>query len=285
LDILKRKNRIGEVGEIKLNELIDEEEIEFISSHLQSAEEKGQGVAPPTTIKENLSIEQAYSIQLYTINRQLELGTKIVGKKIGLTSLAMQQLLGVNEPDYGHLLDTMQIENEGIVSNKLVLQPRVEGEIAFILKKELKGPNVTRKEVLEAIDFIVPAIEIVDSRVKDWKITLIDTVADNASSGLYVLGDQRFTLDEVDLVHEKMDLYKNGEKMNSGLGKDVLDHPAEAVAWLANKLSDFNISLLPGEVILSGAISAAVNAVPGDTFTAKFETLGEVTVSFEKDEK
>lgn len=250
------------------------------SAHLAQAEKNGSGVSPLTGLEPNLKVEDAYAIQLITIERKLGEGQRIVGKKIGLTSLAMQKLLGVDQPDYGHLLDGMVIENRGEISFSRVLQPRVEGEIAFILKKDLVGPNVTAVDVLMATDYVLPALEIVDSRVADWKIKLQDTIADNASSGLYVLGGQPVKVDEVDLPQIGMVLYKNGEIMNTGVGAAALGNPANCVAWLANKLFEFGITLKAGEVILSGALSAAVTAAPGDVFSARLAHLGEVGVRF-----
>jgi 2-keto-4-pentenoate hydratase len=195
----------------------------------------------------------------------------------------MQKLLGVDQPDYGHLLDGMVVENGGSISWNRVLQPRVEAEIAFILKKDLAGPRVTVMDVLQATDYVLPALEIVDSRVADWKIKLQDTIADNASSGLYVLGGKALAVDELNLAQVGMVLYKNGEIMNTGVGAAALGHPAACVAWLANKLSEFDIPLKTGEVILSGALSAAVNAEPGDHFRARFAHLGEVSVRFDSE--
>jgi 2-keto-4-pentenoate hydratase len=250
------------------------------SDHLAEAERGRQGVLPLTELDPHLTIEEAYQVQLLTIQRKLEAGQRITGKKIGLTSLAMQNLLGVDQPDYGHLLDGMVVENGGQISSTRVLQPRVEAEIAFILKKDLVGPRVTTLDVLQATDYVVPALEIVDSRVADWKIKLQDTVADNASSGLYVLGGKPLAVDQLDLAQVGVVLYKNGEIMNTGVGAAALGHPAACVAWLANKLFEFGITLKAGEVILSGALSAAVNAEPGDYFQARFAHLGEVNVRF-----
>jgi len=213
------------------------------------------------------------------IGKEVADGRKITGKKIGLTSLAMQNLLGVNRPDFGHLLDTMEVKDE-VVDRKKLLQPKVEGELAFVLKKDLAGPGVTSKDVIEATDYVVPSIEIVDSRIANWKINIIDTVADNASSGMYVVGKERIDPMETDLLSIKMKLYKNGEYINGGIGSDVLGDPAEAVAWLANTLSEFGVSLKKGEVVLSGAFSAALAAEAGDEFTAVYENIGEVKVKF-----
>ena len=255
-------------------------QIEKWAAHLAEAEKNRLGVAPLTELNPEITIDEAYQVQLHTIEGRVAAGEKIVGKKIGLTSLAMQQMLGVDQPDYGHLLDGMIIDNGGEISTNQVLQPKVEGEIAFVLKKDLKGPNVTVIDVLAATDYVVPALEIVDSRVKDWKIKLEDTVADNASSGLYVLGDKKLPIDGLDLAQMGMVLYKNGKMVNTGVGAAALGHPATCVAWLANKLADYGITLKAGEVILSGALSAAVVGEPGDHFQARFAHLGEVNVRF-----
>lgn len=250
------------------------------AAQLAEAEATKIGTAPLTLIDSELSVKDAYYIQLENINKKLEQGQKIVGKKIGLTSKAMQNLLGVGEPDYGHLLDSMVVENGGKISIEQVLQPKVEAEIAFILKKELRGPNVTTLDVLQATEYVVPALEIVDSRVKDWKIKLADTVADNASSGYYVLGGKPTRIEDIDLELIGMVLTKNGELVNTGVGAAALGNPASCVAWLANKLSEFDIPLRAGEVILSGALSAAEAAQAGDSFTARFAHLGQVSVRF-----
>jgi 2-keto-4-pentenoate hydratase len=256
--------------------------ISQFAQKLAEAEASKKGIDPLTSIEPSLSIKDAYQIQIENINRKVKQGQKIVGKKIGLTSLAMQNLLGVGEPDYGHLLDGMVIENGEIILMDQVLQPKVEGEIAFILEKELKGPNVTALDVLQATKYVVPALEIVDSRVQDWKIKLSDTIADNASSGLFVLGGKPTKIEDVDLAQIGMVLSKNGENINTGVGAAALGNPANCVAWLANKLSEFDITLGAGEVILSGALSAAVNAEAGDVFTAKFAHIGQVSVRFGK---
>lgn len=259
---------------------IESSKIEELHTHLQQAWEKGEGVQPLTELAPDLSIDEAYYVQLRTIEENIKNGEKITGKKIGLTSLAMQEMLGVNEPDYGHLTDAMEVPNGGKISFKKVLQPKVEGEIAFILKEDLVGPNVTPLDVVKATEAIVPALEIVDSRVKDWKITLEDTVADNASSGLYLLGNKAKRITDVDMKLLGMALYKNEELQNTGVGAAALGDPVHCVAWLANKLAAYDIHLKAGEVILSGALSAAIEAEPGDSFRAKFAELGEVSVQF-----
>lgn len=250
------------------------------ANKLAHAELSGTGTDPLTSMDPELTENDAYYIQLENIKKKLAEGQKIVGKKIGLTSLAMQQMLGVNEPDYGHLLDGMAVENGGFIPAEQVLQPKVEAEIAFILKEDLRGPNVTTLDVLQATDYVVPALEIVGSRIKDWKIKLADTIADNASSGMYVLGGKPTKITDIDLELIGMVFTKNGELVNTGVGAAALGNPATCVAWLANRLADFDIPLRSGEVILSGALSAAEEAKAGDTFTARFAHIGQVSVRF-----
>lgn len=255
--------------------------LQQLADRLYQAEKDRQGTHPLTETKPDLTIDEAYKIQWINVDRKLATGRKVTGKKIGLTSVAMQQLLGVDEPDYGHLLDDMVVENGQEIPFERVMQPRVEGEIAFILKKDLHGPRVTTTDVLQATEYIVPALEIVDSRVADWKIKLPDTIADNASAGLYILGGTPLRVDQVDLEKVGMVLYKNGQVINTGVGAAALGNPAYCVAWLANQMYHFGVHLKAGEVILSGALSAAVDARPGDHFTARFAHLGQVSVRFQ----
>ena len=254
--------------------------INKVVQYLDEAQQQHRSIAPLTEQVENLSIHEAYDVQLKRIEKAVKAGDWITGKKIGLTSLAMQKLLGVDQPDYGHLLQSMHVKKGETVSLKTLFQPKVEGEIAFVLKEDLVGPNIQVEDVYRATDYVVPSIEIVDSRIKDWKIKLEDTVADNASCGLYVLGEKQVKLDAIDLKGIHMKLLKNGQMVNEGKGTDVLGDPALCVAWLANKLYEYGVTLKAGEVILSGALSAAVVAEPGDTFTASFSDFGDVEVTF-----
>ncbi|MCQ6276152.1 fumarylacetoacetate hydrolase family protein [Bacillus sp. V3B] len=254
--------------------------IEKFAAQLLEAEATQVGIDPLTVTDSEITVDEAYYIQLENIKKKLSEGQKVVGKKIGLTSIAVQKMLGVDEPDYGHLLDSMVVENGGTIDCKTMLQPKIEGEIAFILKKDLKGPNVTAVDVIQATDYVLPALEIVDSRVQDWKIKLQDTVADNASSGLYVLGGKPTKIEDIDLELVGMVLSQNGEMVNTGVGAAALGNPATCVAWLANRLADYDITLKAGEVILSGALSGMVVANPGDSFTARFAHLGQVSVNF-----
>lgn len=258
--------------------MVNKQNIRTLTEKLHDSEKNRKVIEQPTELFPDLSVDNAYNIQLENVKRKQKEGLRVTGKKIGLTSKSMQKLLGVGEPDYGHLLNDMEVVNGGTVPPKKLIQPKVEGEIAFILHEDIKGPGVTMEQVLNATKYIVPSIEIVDSRVKDWKIKLEDTIADNASSGLYVLGDTYVSPNKHDLSKLKMDLYKNGRFINSGTGADVLGNPAICVAWLANRLAHYNISLKAGEVILSGALSEAIEGEIGDVFEINIDKLGTVSV-------
>jgi len=255
--------------------------IDEIAQELFVAEQRCLPILPITARYENLQAEDAYRIQLKVLDAKLRSGRTVIGKKVGLTSQAMQKMLGVNEPDYGHLLDNMVIANHGTVSVSSLLLPKVEAEIGFVLKHDLEGPNVNYVDVMMATDYVVPTLEIIDSRIADWKIKLVDTVADNGSSALVVVGDQKTRIEGKDLRTVGMVLFQNGVEVGNGAGAAALGHPAHAVAWLANKLSEFGIGLKAGELILPGALSGAVAVNQGDIVTAKFGGLGSVTVTFQ----
>ncbi len=235
---------------------------------------------PLTEIYPDITISDAYQIQLMNIDKKKDLGHKVVGKKIGLTSRAMQQMLGVHEPDYGQITDDMVGEEEIAISRSKLLQPRVEAEIAFILNNKLVGPGVTLTKVLQATAGVIPVFEIIDSRIKDWKIKIQDTVADNASSAMIVPGSKLVPVDQVNLKYVGLVLEKNGEIIDTAAGAAVLGHPALAVAWLVNKLSEFGIALEPGEIVLSGSLTKAYEVTGNDLFVANFGSLGSVKVKF-----
>lgn len=255
--------------------------VEGIAKELIDAESHQYSVAPLTERYSELTVGDAYQIQLEVIDKKLIAGHKVIGKKVGLTSIAMQQMLGVDEPDYGHLLDTMKIADEATVKISEFISPKVEAEIGFILEHDLVGPNVNYLDVLMATKYVVPTIEIIDSRISDWKIKLVDTVADNGSSARVVVGEKLSTIEGLDLRTQGMVLYKNEELVATGAGTAALGHPAQAVAWLANKLHEFGITLQAGELILPGALSGAITVNEGDTIVADFGSLGTATVSFE----
>lgn len=254
--------------------------IEQYAKELFEAETAVKEIEALTDRDKDLTVEDAYRIQLETVKLKEAQGKKISGKKVGLTSKAMQNMLGVDEPDYGHLFDDMEVANKSVVETKSMIAPRIEAEIGFILKEDLVGPNITFLDVIMATDYIVPTLEIIDSRIADWKIKLIDTVADNGSSAKVVIGDKK-NLESINLRTNGMTLKKNDEIVATGSGAAALGHPAEAIAWLANKLSDFDITLKKGELILPGALSGALDVAAGDTIKADFGTLGVVEVTFE----
>ena len=255
-------------------------EITSTAQRLYQAETQRRPIPPLIKDYADLSVRDAYQIQIALIGLKVADGARVIGKKTGLTSKAMQQMLGVNEPDFGHLLDTMMIEDGQTVSLAGLIQPKVEAEIAFILARDLKGPGITGEHVLEATSYVTASLEIIDSRVADWKIALADTVADNASSGRVVLGSKRVAPAGFDLRLMGMVFEKNGEIIATGAGAAVLGHPANAVAWLTNKLAEHGYSLKAGEVILPGALSAAVAVATGDVVTATFDRLGSVSAKF-----
>lgn len=250
------------------------------AKELLQAEETRKEVLPLTERNPSLSVEDAYRIQLETVKLKNEQGKTVIGKKVGLTSAAMQKMLNVDEPDYGHLFDDMRIENGRTIDIADMIAPKVEAEIGFMLSDDLVGPNVTYLDVLMATKYVVPTLEIIDSRIADWKIKLVDTVADNGSSAKVVLGDRQTGLENTDLRAAGMALYKNKELIATGSGAAALGHPAEAIAWLANKLHEYGITLKKDELILPGALSAALAVEAGDHVKADFGPLGSVSVTF-----
>jgi 2-keto-4-pentenoate hydratase len=251
-----------------------------LTDEILEAEQNVTPIEPLTARYPDLTVKESYQIQLGWVERKLNAGHVVIGKKVGLTSKAMQDMLGVTEPDYGHLLDSMKLSSGEVLSRKDFIKPKVEAEIGFILKDDLKGPNVTYVDVILATEAIVPTLEVIDSRIEDWKIRLADTVADNGSSARAVVGEPFTHLEKVDLRTLSMTLHKNGEVAATGAGAAALGHPAHAVAWLANKLADYDLLLKAGELILPGALSAAIDVEAGDEVTAVFGKLGSVSISF-----
>ena len=235
---------------------------------------------PLSTRHPDIGIEDAYAIQQRLMARRLAAGERVVGKKVGVTSQAVMDMLGVLQPDFGWLTDAMVYnEGEAILAASLI-QPRAEGEIAFVLEKALKGPGVTAADVLAATEGVMACFEIVDSRIRDWKIRIADTVADNASCGVFVLGDRLVDPRDVDLGTCGMVLEKNGEIVATGAGAAALGHPANAVAWLANTLGRLGIALEAGEVVLSGSLAAMVPVKAGDSLRVTIGGIGGCSVRF-----
>ena len=251
-----------------------------LADELWEADRTARPVEPLTDRYPDLDISDAYAIQTINTRRRLDAGARLIGRKVGLTSMPMQLLLGVDEPDYGVLLDDMVVEDGDEIALSRLVQPRVEAEMAFVMERELVGPGVTTANALAAIAGVLPAIEVVDSRVADWRIKLVDTVADNASSGLIVTGGSLRKVDDLDLRLLGVVVTRRGELLDTGAGAAALGNPARCVAWLANKLAAFGDSLRPGDVVLPGAVHKMVPVVPGDFFRADFAHLGAVTVRF-----
>lgn len=258
---------------------------ERIAEVLHQAEMSRMPCARVTDM-EALTVEDAYAIQRLNIERRLRKGlygvpATQVGRKIGLTSEAVQRWLNVTEPDFGTLLSDMVVLDGARVPAGILMQPRAEAEVAFVLKSDLSGPGVTVSDIIRATDFILPAIEIIDSRIEDWKITYCDTVADNASSGMFVLGDSPVDLKGLDLRLLGMTLRKNGGIVSSGAGAACLGNPLHAMVWLANKLGELGDGLRAGELILSGALGAVTPVASGDVVEARIHGLGRCSVIFE----
>ena len=232
----------------------------------------------------SLTIDDAYAISLDFLSRRVKDGEKVVGKKIGVTSKAVQDMLGVHQPDFGFLTDWMFCEGDIDVDGKAMIAPRAEAEIAFILKSSLNGPGVTAADVMAATESIAPCFEIVDSRIDDWKISIVDTVADNASCGVYVIGEERLDPAKLDLPNLHVAVTKNGEPLSEGYGHAVQGDPAQAVAWLANTLGAYGVTLNAGDVILSGSLVPLAPAAKGDRFEMILSDssgpLGSCTANF-----
>jgi 2-keto-4-pentenoate hydratase len=249
---------------------------------LMLAEIGREPIVPLSAAYPDLTVAEAYEIQAINARSRAQSATSpapIVGHKIGLTSKAMQEMLGVDEPDYGCLYADRVHDSGVAIPAADLIAPRVEPEIAFVLAKPLAGPAVTTQEVLAATAYVVPSIEVIDSRIADWRITLVDTIADNASCARVVLGTTRTAVSDVALAAADVELRVNGEAVEYGAGAAVLGHPAKAVAWLANALSGHGVSLQAGHVVMPGSLTAAVPLTAGDHVVADFGPLGTVEVT------
>jgi 2-keto-4-pentenoate hydratase len=252
-----------------------------LAADLAQAERSRQPIAPLTAAHPEIDVVDAYEIQLINIRQRVAEGARVVGHKVGLSSLAMQQMMGVDEPDYGHLLDEMQVFENKPVTTANYLYPRVEVEVGFILAHDLPGAACTEDDVLAATEALVPSIELIDTRITDWKIALCDTIADNASSAGFVLGAARVAPTEIDITGIEAVLICNGEVVAKGRSDAVLGNPVTAVAWLARKVESFGVRLRAGDIVLPGSCTRAIDARRGDKFVADFAGLGAVRLSFE----
>ncbi|MBS1143322.1 MAG: Hydratase/decarboxylase [Proteobacteria bacterium] len=259
---------------------MEQTQITQLGDELYEALAAGKTISPLTSRGLDITIEDAYHIQQRMLARRIEKGEKVIGKKIGVTSKAVMNMLGVHQPDFGYLLDGM-VYNEGeSIEMSTLIQPKAEGEIAFLLKKDLKGPGVTAADVLAATEGVMACFEIVDSRIQDWKIKIQDTVADNASCGVFVLGDQLVDISKIDLALCGMILEKNGEIVVTGAGAATMGHPVNAMVWLANTLGNLGITLNAGDIVLSGAMGAMVPVTKGDNLRVTIGGVGSCSVRF-----
>ncbi|MGW2769908.1 2-keto-4-pentenoate hydratase [Streptomyces sp. NPDC001275] len=247
---------------------------------LRDAERRRTPVDPLTGIFPEIGAEDAYEIQLVNIRHRVAAGAEVRGHKVGLSSPVMQRMMGVDEPDYGHLLDDMELSQDRSVAVSRYCAPRVEVEVGFVLGADLPGEDCTVADVLAATEYVVPALELIDSRIRDWRISLADTIADNASSAGYVIGEGRAP-HELDLKAIDARLTAGGELLAEGRSDAVLGDPAVSVAWLARTVARFGVRLRKGHLVLPGSCTRAVDVTAGHTFTAEFTRLGSVSLSFD----
>ncbi len=254
--------------------------VDGIARDLATARASRKPIEPIESRLDERSVASAYAVQRSVVARWLRAGDRVVGRKIGLTSVAVQKQLGVDQPDFGALLASMEASAGEIIANTFI-QPRVEAEVAFILSRDLTGELITPSDLQRAIAWATPAIEIVDSRIRDWKIGIMDTIADNASSARYVLGTARRRVEDLDLRLCGMVLEKNGEACSLGVGAACLGHPLRAALWLARTMVSHDAPLREGDIVLSGALGPMVGVAGGDRIVASIQGLGSVSVGFE----
>ncbi|GAA5036094.1 2-keto-4-pentenoate hydratase [Microbacterium fluvii] len=250
-----------------------------LADALNAAEETGSPVPPPSAGRE-LTLDEAYTVQRVNIARRLDAGERIVGRKIGLTSLAMQRQLGVDQPDFGVVTDAMVIPDGGELDARMLIAPRAEAEFAFRIGRDLP-PLPSADELWDAIDGVALSIEIIDSRVADWKISLVDTVADNASSARIVYGEILPATPELlaSLPAQVISMTRNGDEVAAGPGSAVLGDPLVALQWLARAIGGFGDAFAAGDIVLAGAVAAAVPLAAGDVFAATAAGFAPVSVS------
>lgn len=261
---------------------MEQQTIEALGDRLFTALKEGTTLSPFTATHPPIQIEDAYKISLHFLKRRQESGQKVIGKKIGVTSDAVQSMLGVYQPDFGFLTDDMIFPDQSEIKiDGLLIQPKAEGEIAFTLKSPLKGPGVTAQDVLDATQCIQPCFEIVDSRISNWQIKIQDTIADNASCGIFTLGQTKIDPREIDLETCGMILEKNGKIVSTGAGAAVQGSPLQAVAWLANTLGQYGVTLDAGDIILSGSWIPLEPVGPGDHIRLRIGSgIGEASLRF-----
>ena len=256
-------------------------ELEVIAAELRAAYAAFEPIAP---LRERLGgggVDAAYAVQQHNTEIWMRSGRRIVGRKIGLTSESVQRQLGVDQPDFGALFDDMCLRDGDVVPYRFVLQPRVEAEVALVLKGPLDHPALILDDVVAAIDYLLPAIEVVGSRIAEWKISLLDTIADNASSGMFVLGTTPVAPESISLAEAAMSMTIDGTVVSTGIGAACLGHPYNAALWLARRMVTEGTPLQPGDIVMTGALGPMVDLAPGAQVEATIEGLGTVGTSRE----
>jgi len=256
------------------------ENIKLAADKIRQAYESGEACAPVRDMLPEGCVESAYAVQKINTNYWVEQGRRVVGVKAGLTSKSVQKQLGVDQPDFGVLYADMFIAEGDKIALDGIMQPKVEAEVALVLKSDITVSNPTIVDVINATDYALPAIEIVGSRIENWNITIVDTVADNASSGLFALGSKPVQLEDIDLKLCGMVMERRGEQVSVGAGQACLGNPLNAAAWLAKTFVENGTPLRAGDILLTGALGPMVQVAPGDTLEARISGLGSVSVSF-----
>lgn len=260
-------------------------DIEVAAEALRKAASSGEAIAPLRESFPDFGPSEAYAVQEINTQRKLQAGGRLVGRKIGLTAKSVQKQLGVDQPDYGMLFTDMAIADGEPVQWSTLMQPKVEAEVALVMERDLLEPGITMAQLMRGVAFALPAIEIVGSRISNWNIRFVDTVADNASSGAFVLGNTPVRLDGLDLRLAGMVMERAGEQVSLGAGAACLGHPLNAALWLANKMAELGRGLRAGDVVLTGALGPMVPVNPGDVFEARIQGLGSVRAVFEEQSK
>ncbi|MFI5709349.1 2-keto-4-pentenoate hydratase [Kribbella sp. NPDC051620] len=262
---------------------LDDAQAADLARELYDAETSSTPIVPISRRHPEATIADAYAIQAAGTALRQQAGELVRGRKVGLTAKVMQAQFGVDSPDFGVLMASMFHPENTPLSSSALIAPRVEPEISFVLDRPLRGPGVTVADVLAATAFVVPSLEIIDSRITDWQISIVDTIADNASSARVVIGGTPTPLTEVDIRSIGVVLRRNGAIVETGASAAVLGNPATAVAWLANTLAPFGEHLEAGSFVMPGTCTRAIDVTPGDTVRAQFDGLGDVTVGFVAD--